>query len=436
MKNVTKCLFVAFIVTCFTSSALAADTLIDAFKGGKVKGSLKAYFFDKDVENSSAKSASILDTAATLNYVTDDFYGFSLGQTFQASASPDADSTAKSVYSKDMYGSGAVLSEAYLRYAIDKTELKLGRQYISTPIVRGSGSRIVKESFSGVTAVNKNIPGTTVTAGYVNEFQGRTGAVMGDDIGDPPSFDKKVILLGISATTAYDFSGAYTIAAVNKSIPNLTLTGQYLKVSDVIVGSNESDIDVYYLEGKYVFPLDNFKLGFGLNYRGSKTDSPLSDTKSYDGTYSAGKIFVSGLGGFGVDFVAAMTSSDDYVIAGLGNAASSYTSTMIRGSSSTLYPDTNSYRINVNYDFSNIGVDGLKGLLQYGWSTQGRVGDAATSADRTSYAGSLTYAIPKVKGLSLSVEYETQEVETTTYADNSKASVDTDELRFRAIYKF
>ena len=424
------------IVAGLATSSYGADTLADAFKNGKTKGELRAWYFDRKVEDAPAKSADIINTAVILNYVTDKFYGFSLGGTFQSNFAPGADTTAKDVFKSDMYGSGAVLSEGYLGYDIGKTALKAGRQFISTPLVNGSGSRIVKESFEGATIINKDLPGTTIVGGYVDKFQGRTGYAMGDAVGDAPSFADRSIFLGISASTTYEFDGAYTIEAINKSIPNLTLTGQYLNVGDVTVGTKKSDIHVYFAEGKYVIPMDGYKLDFGLNHRGSKTDAPLHATTKYDGTYTAGKISISELAGFGASIVAATTSSDDAVIAGMGNGPSSYTATMIRASTSTLTANTASYRFDVTYDFSKIGLAGLKGALQHSRTNQNRVGSAAASSDYTSYAGSLDYVVPALKGLSLSVQYETQENKTTTYATNAKTSVDTDELRIRANYTF
>lgn len=424
------------LVAGLVTNSYGADTLADAFKNGKTKGELRAWYFDRKVEDAPAKSADIINTAVILNYVTDKFYGFSLGGTFQSNFAPNADTTAKDVFKSDMYGSGAVLSEGYLGYDIGKTAIKAGRQFISTPLVNGSGSRIVKESFEGATITNKDLPGTTITGGYIDKFQGRTGYAMGEAVGDAPSFDDRSIFLGISGSTTYDFDGAYTIAAINKSIPNLTLTGQYLNVGDVTVGTRKSDINVYFAEGKYVLPMNGYKLGLDLNHRGSKTDSPLHATTKYDGTYTAGKIYISELAGFGASMAAATTSSDDAVIAGMGNGPSSYTATMIRASTPTLTANTASYRIDVTYDFSKIGLTGLKALLQHGWTNQDRVGSAATSSDYSSYAGSLEYDVPALKGLTLSAQYETQECETTTYASNAKTSIDTDEFRLRANYKF
>ncbi|MDD3343891.1 MAG: OprD family outer membrane porin [Sulfurospirillaceae bacterium] len=438
----------AIVVAGLTTSSFAADSLTDAFKNGKVKGELRAWYFDKDTEklNSStaptsvihdaAKTGSIFDTAIILNYVTDSFKGFTLGATMQSSYSPFADTEAKTAFKDDMWGSGAVLSEAYLGYKIKNTTTKIGRQFISTPIVNGSGSRIVKESFEGATVVNTDLPSTTVIAGFVDKFQGRTSAGMGHAAGDAPSFEKRAIFLGVSASTTYAFDNAYTIAVINKSIPNLTLTGQYAWVGDV---NKVEDVDVYYTEAKYVLPMNGFKLGFNANFRGSKTDLVTGtgvNAISYDGTQTAGRISISELAGFGASFTAATTSSDDAVIAGMGNGASSYTATLVKASSPSLRANTDSYRLDLTYDFSKIGVNGLQGILQHGVANQDRVKTAQTSADYSSYAIGLTYAVPALKGLSLAVQYEKQEIETTRYSNNTKFTADLDELRFRANYKF
>ena len=443
----------AILAAGFASSSFAADTLADAFKNGKVSGELRAWYFDKDsdkLDSSSSptkvmkdteKTGSILNTVAILNYVTDTFYGFNLGATFQASAAPFADAEGKTAYASDMYGSGAVLSEAYLGYTIGKTNAKIGRQYISTPLVSSSSSRIVKESFEGATIVNTDVPATTLMAGFVDKFQARTSyQTKGDVGGDAPSFEKRAIFNGISASDTYQFDDAYTIAVINKSVPNLTLTGQFATFNDVVV-SNTKDVNLYYADVDYILPMSGFKLGFYLNHRGSKTDlrndaTNANNTIYYDGSQTAGRISISELAGFGLAFTAATNSKDDAVIAGMGNGSASSTATLVKASSPSLRANTDSYRIDFTYDFSKLGLTGLKGILQYAEANQDRVKQATTSADYTSYAGGIMYAVPALKGLSLELIYEQQEIETTRYSNNTKFTADLDELRFKANYKF
>jgi len=433
--KLAKLSLAAMVVAGLASSSFAADTLADAFKNGKVSGELKAWYFDQTLEpaTGSSTNANIINLGIQLGYVTDSFYGFTFGTTVQGSGNPaTAESSAKTVFVNDQYAGGAVLSEAYLAYTLGKTTVKAGRQYISTPLVGGSSSRIFTESFEGVVLVNTDLPQTTLIAGYVDKFQGRTSNVTGGTTGDAPKFKDRAVF----GSLTLDFEDAYTVGVINKSIPNLTLTAQYAIVTDVVASASAiDDVDVYYTEANYVLPMNGFKLGFDVNYRGSKTGNAL-DSQNLEGDYFAGRISISELAGFGASFAAGQNDKTDRTIQGMGNGPTSYTSTMIRGTSSRMAADTDSYLFQATYDFSKVGVTGLSAVAQYGWTTQGRVGTAATSIDYTNIAAGLTYAIPSLKGLTTSIQYETQEAETTTYASGVKTKADTDELWFKAGYKF
>lgn len=433
--KLAKLSLAAMVVAGLASSSFAADTLADAFKNGKASGELKAWYFERMVDDGTAtKNENIITTAATLGFVTDSLYGFTFGATFQGSANPDsADVNAKSVFKNDEYAGGGVLSEAYLAYTLGKTNLKVGRQFIATPLVSGSGSRIYTEAFQGAVLVNTDIPQTTLIAGYVDKFQGRTSAV--NDVtttaGDAPKFRNSAVFTGAKqAGVTLSFDDAYTVGVINKSISNLTLTAQYAIVKDV---NAAADVDVYYTEANYVLPMSGFKLGLDANFRGSKTDSAL-DPLNLEGSYTAGRISISELAGFGASFAYGTTSKSDAVIAGMGNGPTSYTSTMIRGTSTRMMADTDSYLFAATYDFSKLGVAGLTALAQYGWTSQGKnasVWDGSAS-DYTNMAAGITYAVPALKGLTTSLQYETEEKE----LKSNSAKTDKDELWFKAGYKF
>ena len=441
----TKLSLVAALLVGFSASAYAADTLADAFKNGKVNGELKAWYWDRTAEGTTANNENIINTAIELGYITDSFNGFKMGLTFQGNATPFAEKNAKTVYVNEQYASGAVLSEAYLSYQLKNTAMKLGRQYINTPLVSGNYARILKESFQGFTVVNTDLPQTTVMAGYVDKYQGRTSNISGDGVGDAPIFTKKIILGGAGGGLSYAFEGAYTLSAINKSIPNLTLTAQYVLVKDVAStpASNVivDDIDLYYTEANYVMPMDGFKLGFDANYRGSKTGSKL-DSLNNEGTMFGGRISISELAGFGASVSYSTVSDNDAVIVGLGNGVDTYTGIMIHGPfyySSLAGMD--SYKFELTYDFSKIGIAGLRGIVQYIDASQDtpsvNAGStlANTHADFSGYAANLTYAVPALKGLTTQLIYVSVEKEATSAA-NVVTKADRDELWFKANYKF
>jgi len=439
--KLAKLSLVTLVVAGLTTCSFAADTLVDAFKNGKVKGELKAYYFDADKGNGT--SAGLISTGLELGYVTDSLYGFNLGATIRTNHAPFADDDAKALFKYDMYGSGAALSEAYIGYKTKGTKIKVGRQYFATPALAGSGSRMFKESFQGASVFNKSLPATTLMAGFVNKFQGRTSTVMGEADGDAPTFEKRILLSGVSGGATYGFDNAYTIFAMNKSIPNLTLMAQYLNLTDVEDRSNDkTDISVYFGEAKYTLPLDGYTLECATSIRASRLDTDAFNaggpmgTNNYNGTHYSGRIAVKGLSGFGASFSAATTSDDKNLIAGISNGAGTYTATMIRQGEASMRASTDSYKLNVSYDFSKIGVKGLHGVVAYGYADQGEVATKTVTTDIVSYAAALKYSVASLKGLSFSVQYETQEEEKTNSATNTVTSLDRNELRFRTSYKF
>lgn len=454
--KLAKLSLATMVVAGLASSSFAASTTLeDAFKNGKVNGELKAWYFERFADDASArKNENIISTAATLGYVTDSLYGFTFGATFQGSANPATATTdAKQTFRNDEYAGGGVLSEAYLAYTLGKTTVKAGRQFMDTPLVSGSGSRIYKESFEGVFITNTDLPQTTLLAAYVDKFQGRTsnvsanGATANGTLGDAPKFRNSAAFTGGgNAGMTLEFEDAYSAGLINKSISNLTLIAQYAVVKDV---AKWDDVDVYYTEANYVLPVAGFKLGFDANVRGSHTGDGKNTAGTsmkalqLDGTYTAGRISLSDLAGFGFSFAGATVSESDAVVAGMGNGPTSYTSTMIRGTSTRMMADTDSYLFAASYDFSKIGVAGLTALAQYGWTSEGKnakvsTGGAPTTAeaaDYTNIAVGLTYAVPALKGLTTSVQYEAQEKDfKNKTATNGKQ--DTDELWFKAGYKF
>ena len=147
------------IVLGLSGSVYAADTLADAFKNGKVNGELKAWYWDKTEDNSNA-NYNITNFAIELGYVTDSFYGLRMGVTFQGNATPFAEVDAKTGYKYEEWASGSTLSEAYLGYTIGKTDIKIGRQYINTPLIAGNYARICQAKRRTVHNTLNNAPKT------------------------------------------------------------------------------------------------------------------------------------------------------------------------------------------------------------------------------------------------------------------------------------
>lgn len=435
---------VVMILGGLVTSSFAADTLTDAFKNGKVSGELKAWYFQMDVEK--AGTVDIFTTGTTLGYVTDSFNGLSLGLTIQASANPDASDSAKSAYKNENYVGGATLSEAYLLYKLGNTTAKVGRQFISTPLIGGSGTRFYRESFQGATLVNTDLPQTTLMVGWIDKFQGRTSSIAGNPSGDAPSFENKAVFLGIgagaSSTTSWQFDDAYSASIINKSINNLKLIAQYVEANDVWSSSTvNGDISMYYTEANYVLPLSGLKLGFDVLFRGSHVDGTQAfEAYNLDGSYTGARVSISEFAGFGFS-VAAGTTSSDSVIIGIGNGTTTYTTSMLAGSTPRITANTDSYLFQATYDFAKNGITGLTSIVQYGlisqdiYTTKGAI---KGTNDYNEFAIGATYAVPYIKGLTVSLEYENIYKEYRDPNNNVANNTDTtqDLMWFKAGYKF
>ncbi|AFL67366.1 OprD family outer membrane porin [Sulfurospirillum barnesii] len=380
-----------------SSNAFAADSLADAFKNGKVAGEIRAYYFSRDIPNDHKGHEDIFATGLMLNYVTDSFMGFRAGATFQSSATPFADDDGKAMFTRDMWAQGAQLSEAYLAYTLGKTDVKVGRMYMGTPLIAGSGSRLIRESFEGALITNKDIPDTTLGAVYINKFQARTNR--DGDIGEFDSY----------------FDGMYSLYAINKSIAGLTLTGAWAKINDY-VATRHSDLDIYNAEVVYA----NKMGAFGYNLSGQYWFNHHSSVAAGQDDTIDGYGLKAGASYADISaYVAYSKISDDntpagQLVHGAGNGSDLiYTNSIIGSYNYT--PDMKAYAGGLDYKITPASTIGT--VYTY----------TNTKNEEVSYTGfyaSYTFS-GELKGLSVSAQYET-----------IGKDGDGDQFRFRGSYKF
>ncbi len=212
-----KLSLVAVIALSSLSINSQANSLEDTLKKGTFKGQLKSYYFNKDTK--TAQSADILMAGGLFSYVTGDFYGSSIGATVQSAYKLTNDDTTDSQFAGDMDTSDSRFSEIYFNYKINKTSIKFGRQFIGTPLLAGSGSRIVREAFQGTTITNNDLEKTSITLINVNKFQART-----DGNGDIGKFNKDFNTVGVGGFFRLN-DGANSIYIKNNSFNSLTEIG-------------------------------------------------------------------------------------------------------------------------------------------------------------------------------------------------------------------
>jgi len=328
-----KILLISTITLALVQSAFANNSLSKVFLNADINGEIRVFYFDKDVHK--GPHDDILATGILLKYQTLDYYGFKLGAMIQAAANPWANSDAKDIFRGDMANEGARLSEAYIDYSLYNTNIRAGRTFINTPLIAGSGSRLIYESFEGVHLSNKDIKDTTLGFVYVNKFQGRT-----NNKGDIGNFHRTGLFTS--------FNGMYSAYIKNSSIDGLTLIGAYARVNDIM---KESNLDNYYVEAIYKNSINS------LNYS--------LHGQSWYNTYSSQKVDTiygyalklalnySNLSGY---FAFSQISNDKVEFGRLSHGLGNDSDTIYTNSLITAYnydPNMDAYAINLDYKLSN-----------------------------------------------------------------------------------
>ncbi|WP_121628789.1 OprD family outer membrane porin [Poseidonibacter antarcticus] len=405
MKKLTKrSLVAAFLLAGLSSQSFAAESLSEAFTNGKVKGELKSYYFDESYDSASISDNSVWANGIKLGYVTNSYKGLSLGVTFQSSSTTSIDDDAGK-QNKTMNASGSVLSEAYVNYKYKNTTFKGGRQFISLPLIYGSSSRLIKESFEGYFLSNTDIPNTLISLGKVTKYQTRTDGLtkttnsasftnIDTNIGDVGEFNK----IGTD--------GAISLYIKNNSIKNLSIQAHYVDFIDEV-----ADL---YIDAKYKFS-GEYKSFVAAQYYNSNYDDNTIDDSSFFG-YKVGITLV------GINLHASYTSTNDdgNVNRGIGEkATASFTSATTTTANYTAGTDT--WQLGASKKFGNLTTK-----IKY---TQSDAIAEKNDLEQTYFA--LKYKFSgALKDLALSAEYTIYDY------GNGNESKEKNELRTKLIYKF
>lgn len=390
MKKITKIsLLTSFSLLSLTTNVFAQNSLADAFSNGKLKGQLKTYYFAQNFEDSSKNDSSIWVNGGNLNYITDSFNGLKFGATFQTShvaSIDDKDSKTK----KTMDASGSVLSESYVDYKLKNTEFKLGRQYISLPLLNGSSSRIIKESFEGYFISNTDIPDTLISLGKVTKFQGRTD--LDGNVGKFEDIGEK---------------GLVSFFVNNKSIKNLNLRLHYTNTRD--------EVAALYADAKYKFN-SSYKPYVAVQYYNTNYDSAAKKDNSLYGLKTG--ISLSNLNLFTGFTKAGGKEGEDKVYKGIGGKVASFTNA---GKTSTpaYEAGTKTWQVGVAYKIAS-----LKSKLRYS-----QFDNPAENKDLNQTNLNLVYKFSgKFKNLKAHLDFSILD-----YENDSKDATD---LRTKLIYSF
>jgi len=364
----------------------ANDSLADSFKNGKISGSAKSFYINTDYDKNTPNKDAFA-VGGIVKYETSQFYGFSLGLGVQASYSPNDDKN-NPKDDKTVGISEVFISEAYIDYNFQKTSLRYGRTFISTPLINNSGSRLLKDFFTGGLITNNSLNNTTFIAGAITDYTTRNNV--------SEHFDAPV----------------FTFYA-NSKIENFGLTAQVNFNNNRDSNLNDGTKD-YYLEGTYTI---NMPLTFGVQYIGFDPDG-----ESLSNLYGIKTELKISDFGFGAYYTTASSSNESPVRGGLGHGDDpSYNNLQVLSGKGI---GVDSYQAKISYDFKGVGASGLTAFTRYALHND----FVSKGNDASEWDIDATYAFKgNMKGLTTQLRYA------MITKDNSE---NFNNFRFRIDYNF
>ena len=162
----------------------SVDSLSDVFSEGMLYGRLRSHWFFYDWEDQDAthEDHNILGLGGSLVYKTASYSGFSAtAGLYYTSAGTNLDDqpsnegllkSGKDVVSRynAMNGKGqsfAVLAQSYLQYEYKKSKVRFGREIFNSFFTKSNDSKMIPNTFEGVTIETKAIEKTRLRAAYL-----------------------------------------------------------------------------------------------------------------------------------------------------------------------------------------------------------------------------------------------------------------------------
>ncbi|MCD6172660.1 MAG: OprD family outer membrane porin [Sulfurimonas sp.] len=254
----------------------SVDTISEVFTEGMFYGRLRTNIFMYDYKDNSKFDHKAMGVGGSFIYKTAPISGLSATIGLYTSQNPawfreDAQDVGLVKSGKDTFSRYDVVNDnkfgmtlfgqAYLQYEINKTTFILGRQLFESVFTKSNDTKMIPNTFDGLTATIKEILKTTIQLAYMDKQKLRDHTNSHDVIAvnDWEENDDSAINKNLTVDRIGDNNKLLIATITNKSIKNLKLNLSYALVPDVI--SNLT------FESHYTIPINNgWKLIPGLRY--------------------------------------------------------------------------------------------------------------------------------------------------------------------------
>ena len=176
MTKKTVTILLSVLMISFGSNA--AENLKEAFSNSHLKGQVRLFHFTRDYDDTVDRQ----DMAAggMLYYRTDPLNGVNVGLAFYTGQEMGLNDDDKDVYGllardeNNDHESFSVLGEAFIQGLFRNITFKAGRQELETPFVNGDDNRLTPQSTEAYTVAFNGIPDLEIFASYVSKMRGKS----------------------------------------------------------------------------------------------------------------------------------------------------------------------------------------------------------------------------------------------------------------------
>lgn len=452
-----KSLVVLTISTICAGHLMGAENLEEMFKEGKFGGYVRIHHIEPSMSKTIAATGSVI--GGKLKYQTGAWGGLRLGTAMYTTH--DTGLTKNSYKTKDGYSQVAqglhgdemdgytTLGEAYINYRLSNTDVTLGRQEFATPMTQNAVT-IIPNLFEGGVAKIKEIPDFTFTLAHIDKMQyGTRAATDAGLIGDVAYAITAGAGYGFISPTVNGTTGEVTAgygkekfqkmsnAAFGKKMDSkgVSIAGMQYKKGPLELNLWDyyahKQYNTIYADGSYKMDVGGAKITLGAQILKQDDISGFKDSAGADRLkelvnvsfpkYSPPKRYSTKISEdgsidalvWGLEAKAQIDawsfnvgyndSKDGHVINAWGGDPL-YTSTIF--SRNGYRADTTAYKVGGEYDFSSLGIKGLKFSINHAryssdvetWINATKKGNIREEkSHETDYM--LFYAVPSVKGL-------------------------------------
>jgi len=319
------------------------QSLNDVFQNGKFNAVIKTLYYQRMFDGDTPDWAT-LAIGGNLNYETASLHGFTAGAGFKTSQG-NYTNNGDEVY-RGLLATGATpedqesytaLDEYFLRYSNWDTKFTLGAHAVNTPWLNGHDIRMTPKKYRGLGVINNSIEDLELHGYFLSDWIDWTA-------------EDWTSITSAFTGVAGDDEGALALGAKWQILPALSVQGWDYYFRDIM--------NSFYLTAVYQQAIgSDYTFGADLRYLNQKDVG--AKLAGNHGTYMTGGYAFVGAFGAKLSFYFSTNGSDDLLVP---FGESEIISLQVNGG---FRAEEDAYMLKLDYDFGNIGVDGLSALALY-----------------------------------------------------------------------